>query len=122
MLSPPSNQNLAFAQGNNATTIPTLTKVGEKEFYLLMAEIEIPDVDEEKLKVAGDAFSIATMIVNEGDKVTIHFYNVDPDESSVTIGAPYNIDKASGESAMLTFTADHEGIYQYYCKYHLPYN
>ena len=72
------NQNLAFAQPNNAssnvtgattattTTIPTLTKPGEKEFYIFTAEI--PDVDEEKLKVAGDSFSLTTMIVNKGNK------------------------------------------------------
>ncbi len=44
-----------------ATTVPTLTTPGVKEFYLFTAEI--PDVAEEKLKVAGDAFSIPTMIV-----------------------------------------------------------
>ena len=128
------NQNLAFAQPNNAssnvtgattatTTIPTLTKPGEKEFYIFTAEI--PDVDEEKLKVAGDSFSLTTMIVNKGDKVTVHFYNVDPvktERHSFTIGAPYNIDKdlLPGQGAVASFTADHEGIFQYYCKYHLP--
>jgi nitrous oxide reductase len=105
------------------TTIPTLTKIGEKEFYLFTAEI--PDVDEEKLKVAGDAFSLTTIVVNKGDRVTVYFYNVDPvktERHSFTIGAPYNIDKdiLSGESSVATFTADHEGVFQYYCKYHLP--
>ena len=31
-----------------AATVPTLTTPGMKEFYLFTAEIEIPDVDEEK--------------------------------------------------------------------------
>jgi plastocyanin len=106
-----------------ATTVPTLTTPGVKEFYLFTAEI--PDVDEEKLKVAGDAFSIPTMIVNKGDNVTVHFYNVDPvtdERHSFTIGAPYNVDAdiAFGESDVVSFMADHEGIFQYYCKYHLP--
>jgi plastocyanin len=130
----PINQKLAFAQANNATsssnvtgatttTIPTLTKPGEKEFYVFT--VEIPDVEEEKLKVAGDAFSLTTLTVNKGDKVTVHFYNVDPvktERHSFTIGAPYNIDKdlLPGQSAVASFTADHEGIFQYYCKYHLP--
>jgi plastocyanin len=105
------------------TTVPTLTTPGVKEFYLFTAEI--PDVAEEKLKVAGDAFSIPTMIVNKGDNVTVHFYNVDPvtdERHSFTIGAPYNVDAdiAFGESAAVSFMADHEGIFQYYCKYHLP--
>jgi plastocyanin len=140
----PVSQKLAFAQGSNessssvtpvnetganltttttATTVPTLTTPGVKEFYLFTAEI--PDVAEEKLKVAGDAFSIPTMIVNKDDNVTVHFYNVDPvpdERHSFTIGAPYNVDAdiAFGESAAVSFMADHEGIFQYYCKYHLP--
>jgi hypothetical protein len=86
----PANENLAFAQGSNefsssitplnetganltTTTVPTLTTPGAKEFYLFRSEI--PDVDEEKLKVAGDAFSIPTMIVNKADNVTVHFYS-----------------------------------------------
>jgi plastocyanin len=142
----PASQKLAFAQGSDepslsrtpvnetganlttittATTVPTLTTPGVKEFHLFTAEIEIPDIDEEKLKVAGDAFSIPTMIVNKGDNVTVHFYNVDPNTSerhSFTIGAPYNVDEdiAAGESAVVSFMADHEGVFQYYCKYHLP--
>ncbi|MGB7884181.1 MAG: cupredoxin domain-containing protein [Nitrososphaeraceae archaeon] len=135
-----TDQKLVFAQETNetslsmapvnetganltTTTVPTLTTPGVKEFYLFTAEI--PDVDEEKLKVAGDAFSIPTMIVNKGDNVTVHFYNVDPvtdERHSFTIGAPYNVDAdiAFGESKVVSFMADHEGIFQYYCKYHLP--
>jgi plastocyanin len=138
------NLKLVFAQGSNessssmapvneteanltttttAKTVPTLTTPGLKEFYLFTSEI--PDVDEEKLKVAGDAFSIPTMIVNKGDNVTVHFYNVDPvtdERHSFTIGAPHNVDAdiAFGESDVVSFMADHEGIFQYYCKYHLP--
>jgi len=143
LLDAPSQVNLklVFAQGNNessssmatvnetganlttTTTVPTLTTPGMKDFYLFTAEI--PDVDEEKLKVAGDAFSIPTMIVNKGDNVIVHFYNVDPvtdERHSFTIGAPYNVDAdiAFGESDVVSFLADHEGIFQYYCKYHLP--
>jgi plastocyanin len=134
------SQKLAFAQGSNEssssmtpvnetranltkTAVPTLTTPGTKEFYLFTAEI--PDVAEEKLRVAGDAFSIPTMIVNKGDNITVHFYNVDPvtdERHSFTIGAPYNVDSdiAFGESDVVSFMADHEGIFQYYCKYHLP--
>jgi len=140
------NQTLVFAQETNESllstapanetgadltttttpataTVPTLTIPGIKEFYLFTAEI--PDVDEEKLKVAGDAFAIPTMIVNKGDNVTVHFYNVDPvpdERHSFTIGAPYDVDAdiAFGESIVVSFMADHEGIFQYYCKYHLP--
>ncbi|MGC1132306.1 MAG: hypothetical protein WA941_05760, partial [Nitrososphaeraceae archaeon] len=71
-----SGANLTTTTTTTTATVPTLTTPGMKEFYLFTAEI--PDVDEEKLKVAGDAFSIPTMLVNKGDNVTVHFYNVDP--------------------------------------------
>jgi plastocyanin len=121
--SPAANETKANVTGTTSATIPTLAKPGEKEFYIFTAEV--PDVNETKLKVAGDSYSLTTMIVNKGDKVTVHFYNVDPvktERHSFTIGAPYNIDKdlANGESAVATFTADHTGLFQYYCKYHLP--
>ena len=48
----------------------------DKEFYLFTTDIA--GVDEEKLKLPGDGFSIPTLVVNKGDNVTIHFYNVDP--------------------------------------------
>jgi hypothetical protein len=44
-----TNMNLS-----SAATIPSLSTPGEKNFYVLTAEIE--GVDEDKLKVAGDAF------------------------------------------------------------------
>jgi hypothetical protein len=122
----PANEtgaNLTTTTATTATTVPTPTTPGVKEFYIFTADI--PDVDEEKLKVAGDAFSIPTMIVNKGDNVTVYFYNVDPvpeERHSFTIGAPYNVDAdiAFGESDIVSFMADHGGIFQYYCKYHLP--
>ena len=106
------------------TTIPTLATSGTKEFYVFTAEVA--NVDEAQLKLPGDTFDITTMVVNKGDNVTVHFYNVDPNKTerhSFTIGAPYNVDldlAGGGESAVANFTADHEGIFQYYCKYHLP--
>ena len=62
---------------------------------------------------------------SKGDNVTVHFYNVDPvtdERHSFTIGAPYNVDAdiAFGENKVVSFMADNEGIFQYYCKYHLP--
>jgi hypothetical protein len=65
LTTPLPNQKLAFAQESNESsssspmipgnetsanvTVPTLTTPGAKEFYLFTAEI--PDVDEETLKV-----------------------------------------------------------------------
>ena len=137
-----SNQMVAFGQDNatapkNETSsmammnanmssggkIPSLSTPGEKAFYVFTSEIE--DVDEEKLKVAGDAFSVNTLVANKGDKVTVHFYNVDPvkeERHSFTVGDPYavNIDLGFAESGNATFTADNVGVFPFYCKYHLP--
>lgn len=111
----------------NATTpsgiLPSMSTPGEKTFYVFTSEIE--NVDEQKLKVAGDSFSVHTLVINKGDKVTIHFYNVDDvktERHSFTIGDPYKVDIDLGfaENGEATFKADHEGVFTYYCKYHLP--
>lgn len=103
--------------------IPSLSTPGQKTFYIFTSEIE--NVDEKKLKVAGDSFSIRTLVVNKGDKVTVNFYNVDDvktERHSFTIGDPYkvDIDLGFGENGNATFMADHSGIFTYYCRYHLP--
>jgi len=137
-----SNQMVAFGQDNatapkNETSsmammnanmssggkIQSLSTPGEKAFYVFTSEIE--GVDEGKLKVAGDVFSVNTLVANKGDKVTVHFYNVDPvkeERHSFTVGDPYavNIDLGFAESGNATFTADNVGVFPFYCKYHLP--
>jgi plastocyanin len=123
------NQEIVLAQESNessmstAPSVATLSVPGQKEFYLF--SVEIPEVDEETLGIPGDAYSLPTIVVNKGDNVTVHFYNVDPNTNerhSFTLGAPYSIDLdlAGGESSVVSFIADQEGIFQYYCKYHLP--
>ena len=124
----PVSQKLAFAQTKanlttTSATIPTPTTPGAKEFYLF--NLETPGVNKTKLKVEGDVYSITTMIANKGDNVTVHFYNLEKEPTarhSFTIGAPYNIDKETtgGQSVVISFRADHEGVFQYYCKFHPP--
>jgi nitrous oxide reductase len=108
---------------SSAATIPSVSTPGEKNFFVFTSEIEA--VDEEKLKVAGDVFSVNTLVANKGDKVTVHFYNVDPvkeERHSFTVGDPYkvNIDVAFAESGNATFTVDNTGVFPFYCAYHLP--
>jgi plastocyanin len=64
--------------------------------------------------------------------VTINFFNIAETEDeekeeegrhSFTINTPpysVDIDTAAGETGNATFTADQEGIFQYYCKYRPP--
>lgn len=120
-------QNENVTSNSNATTssakIPSMSTPGEKTFYIFTSEVE--NVDEGKLKVAGDSYSVHTLVVNKGDKVTVHFYNVDDvktERHSFTIGDPYkvDIDLGFGQNGNATFTADHSGLFTYYCRYHLP--
>ena len=117
------NMNMTNMNLSSSATIPSLSIPGEKNFYVFTTEIE--DVDEDKLKVAGDAFSVNTLVANKGDKVTVHFYNVDPvkeERHSFTVGDPYkvNIDVGFAENGNTTFTADNTGVFPFYCAYHLP--
>ena len=103
--------------------IPSMSTPGEKTFYIFTSEVQ--NVDENKLKVAGDSFSVHTLVVNKGDKVTVHFYNVDDvktERHSFTIGDPYKVDIDLGfaQNGNATFTAGQSGLFPYYCKYHLP--
>jgi nitrous oxide reductase len=129
----------AFAQDENETSetgmknmsnatgvsgkIPSMSTPGEKTFYVFTSEVE--NVDQNKLKVAGDSYSVHTLVANKGDKVTVNFYNVDDvqtERHSFTIGDPYkvDIDLGFGQNGNATFTADETGVFPYYCRYHLP--
>jgi plastocyanin len=114
--------NLTSATGPGGA-LPSMSTPGEKTFYVFTAEVE--HVDEDKLKIAGDSFDVKTLVVNQGDKVTVKFYNVDDvqtERHSFTIGDPYKVDIDVGfaENGNATFTANHTGVFTYYCKYHLP--
>jgi nitrous oxide reductase len=106
-----------------SSKIPSISIPGEKTFYIFTSEVE--NVDENKLKVAGDSYSVHALIANKGDKVTVNFYNVDDvktERHSFTIGDPYkvDIDLGFGQNGNATFTADQTGLFTYYCRYHLP--
>src|SRR6476619_4748834 len=114
--------NMTAATGPRGT-IPSMSTPGEKTFYVFTTEV--PNVDEDKLQIAGDSFDVKTIVVNKGDKVTVKFYNVDDvqtERHSFTIGDPYKVDIDVGFAGKgeTTFTADHTGVFTYYCKYHMP--
>ncbi len=123
-------QQEAVAQQQNNTTTTTITTTqsimpasSNKTFYVFSAEVE--GLDETTARIAGDIYTPSVIVVHAGDNVTINFYNTDETEErhSFTIDAkPYSvdIDMPGGESGNATFTADQEGIFPYYCKYHLP--
>jgi plastocyanin len=92
-----------------------------KIIYLFTAEHE--GVNQTKLGIPPDTYSPDIIEANAGDNVTIHFYNTDATDShTFTIGSPYNIDKvvAPGQNATFKFKVADEGIYRFYCRFHLP--
>jgi FtsP/CotA-like multicopper oxidase with cupredoxin domain len=127
----PLQQEAVAQQQSNTTTTTTTQSImpasSNKTFYVFSAEVE--GLNETTARIAGDIYTLPVIAVNRGDSVTVHFYNTEPTEEetverhSFTIDAqPYsvNIDIAPGESGNATFTADQEGIFPYYCIYHLP--
>jgi len=83
-------------------------------------------IDEDKFSIPPDQFSLDSIVVNKGDNVKIHFYNLEPVETqehhSFTITSPYdvNYDINAGEEASIDFTATESGIFDYFCTYHQP--
>lgn len=84
-------------------------------------------IEEEKLGIPPDMFSQDTIVVNEGDRVKVHFYNLEPLESqehhTFTIHDPaYEIhhDLNAEENTVIEFTASESGIFDYICTYHQP--
>lgn len=90
----------------NATTTATGELGNKKTFYVFSEEME--GVNETKLGFPGDVYAPSVLAANEGDTVTIHFYNLDPnDRHTFTMVAPYNINKDVGplENTTITFKA-----------------
>jgi plastocyanin len=133
-----SEQQEAVAQQDNNTTTTTDTTApitttesimpasSNKTFYVFSAEVE--GLDQATAGIPGDIFTPPIIVVNRGDSVAVNFYNTEQEAEerhSFTIDAqPYSvdIDIAGGESGNTTFIATdgQEGIFPYYCKYHLP--
>ncbi len=93
-----------------------------REFYLFNTENE--DINETALGIPHDVFSQTQIIVHKGDTVVIHFYNVDKeDHHTFTIldeRYKMNHDLKPNDHVDIKFVAEHRGIYEYVCTYHLP--
>lgn len=110
------------------TTQSIMPASSNKTFYIFNEEVE--GLNETAARIPGDIYSLPVIEVNRGDSVTVHFYNTEEKEEGAPeerhgfkIDAqPYsvNIDVGPGESGNATFTADQEGVFPYYCIYHLP--
>ena len=78
------------------------------------------NIDEDKFGVQLDQYSAEQIVVQKGDIVNVHFYNLEPVETqehhTFTINdESYNInlDINAGESDSASFVASESGIFQY---------
>ena len=126
---PLSGQQEAAAQQQNETTNATTTTQSimppaSSNNTFSIFTTEVPGLEETYI------YSLPVIVANRGDSVTVSLHNTEgtTEEEGTTEGRhsftidaqPYsvNIDTAAGETGNATFTADQEGIFQYYCKYH----
>ena len=127
----------------SSTTNQTMAPAtNNKTFYLFNTELEgLPAGMDHYI------YSLPVILANRGDSVTVNLFNIAETEAEGTeeeeaegteeeeaegteeeverhafiIDTPpysVNIDTAPGEMGNATFTADQEGIFQYYCMYH----
>ncbi|GEM_PF-658978 len=96
----------------------------KKEFWLFNSDI--PDLNESKMDMPDDVYSMPVMAVFKGDKVVIHFFNTEgqgEDDHSFTIfDKPYNVNVTlkPGENTTITLDANTTGTFTYYCTFHQP--
>ena len=122
--SPAGSANMTSGNSTvaNNSTIQAMAESGNKKTFYVISQ-ELDGVNETKLGIPGDVFVPSTLAVNQGDTVTIHFYNVDAsDIHTFTMGAPYNINKVVGplENATITIKASDPGVYKFFCTVHPP--
>jgi len=90
-----------------------------REFYLLSTEWNM-DVIPTGLNHYG--FTPTQITVNQGDTVTIHFFNTHSDTHHTFTLPAYNlnIDVGPNQNKTFTFTATQAGVFVFTCSYHVP--
>lgn len=92
-----------------------------REFFLFTDSMTF---NETKVGVSHDIFNPNRIIVNRGDAVLIHYYNLEdqPEDHTFTMEAPYEMNYVvhMNERVNITFVASTPGIFAYRCTYHQP--
>ena len=134
--------NTPASTATSTTNQTTASASNNKTFFLFNTELEgLPAGMDHYI------YSLPVILANRGDSVTVNLFNIAETEAEGTeeeeaegteeeeaegteeeverhafiIDTPpysVNIDTAPGEMGNATFTADQEGIFQYYCMYH----
>jgi len=114
----------SFAIMDESTGSTNLYNTQTRDIYLFSQVDE--NIDEDKLGIPPDQFSLDSIVVNKGDTVKVHFANLEPVETqehhTFTISEPYNIDSDinAGENTIVEFTATEAGVFEYICAFHEP--
>jgi plastocyanin len=104
--------------------VPTAAEPQTREFYLF-SEVD-ENINEEELGIPPDKFSLEEITVNKGDRVVVHFYNLEPEETeelhSFSMSGHYQThnDVDASDNKTIEFVADESGVFQYQCVYHQP--
>jgi plastocyanin len=90
-----------------------------REFYLLSSESTFDTIPS---GLNHYIFAPAQFTVNQGDKVTIHFYNTADDTHHTFTLPSYNIkvDVAPDSNQDIQFTATQAGVFIFTCSFHAP--
>lgn len=99
-------------------------------FGTIIATIQIPLSESSQssqwLGIPPDKFSLEEITVNKGDRVVIHFYNLEPEETEelhrFSMSGHYQMhnDVDASDNKTIEFVAEESGIFQYHCVYHPP--
>ncbi len=118
------NVSQTITQSTSQTNITSHYTGEKREFWL--SDSEIPGFNETTMGMPKDIYSMTTISVFKGDKVMIHFFNIEQpggDNHSFTIfGKPYNMNVVitPGQNTTMVFDANTTGIFTYYCTFHVP--
>lgn len=98
-----------------------------REFNLFTQVDEGAEAVEDEIGIPPDLFFPTQMTVNKGDKVVVHFYNLEPEETQehhtfTMFSGVYqmNHDLNAGEQKTIEFTASEAGVFEYQCVFHQP--
>jgi len=92
----------------------------ERDFWVFTVVLPFNDTP----ATPHDYFAPDRMTVNQGDTVTIHFFNTEtePEDHTFTMAAPYEMNHVVPYNSTVSFNfpASTPGIFAYRCVYHQP--
>ena len=109
-----------YLAGSLSTPSPSRQAPQTREFWVFTVILPFNDTP----STPHDYFAPDRMTVNQGDTVTIHFFNTEevPENHTFTMEAPYTMNHVVPYNSTVTFSlvAGTAGIFPYRCLYHQP--